>query len=244
MNENTVTQLKIIVERTVRPVRASTLRKRKMREELLAHVSDVFEEESAQNADERIALEQVALRFGSPAEVTSQLQESVPSSDAVRRYWEGQPGEPAWRTAIRFAWVSGTFSLALTVIFVSVGSFTEGGIGTWPGEALILCLHPVLAIPVWLSGLVFLTNWMENALCGSAGRSRLKVAVVAAGSCLFMALWLAAVSWPIWSARPDYLIEVMIVGCCLGAPGFTYALAQPAHLRRRYHEEWACLDIS
>ena len=41
MNESTLTQLKIIVERAVRPVRASISRKRKMREELLAHVSGV-----------------------------------------------------------------------------------------------------------------------------------------------------------------------------------------------------------
>ena len=44
MNESTLTRLKIVVERAVRPVRASTARKRKMREELLAHVVGVFEE--------------------------------------------------------------------------------------------------------------------------------------------------------------------------------------------------------
>ena len=43
MNESTLTQLKIVVERAVRPVRASFARKRKVREELLAHVSGVFE---------------------------------------------------------------------------------------------------------------------------------------------------------------------------------------------------------
>jgi hypothetical protein len=67
INESTLTQLKIIVERAVRPVRASTSRKRKMREELLAHVVGVFEEESANLGDERTALEQTALRFGNPA---------------------------------------------------------------------------------------------------------------------------------------------------------------------------------
>ena len=106
MNESTLTELKIIVERAVRPVRASTARKRKMREELLAHVVGVFEEEGAKLGDDRAALERTALRFGNPAEVTGQLQESVPARDAVRRYWEGRPGEPAWRTAIRLAWVS------------------------------------------------------------------------------------------------------------------------------------------
>jgi hypothetical protein len=44
MNESTLTQLKIIVERAVRPVRASIARKRKMREELLAHVVGVFDD--------------------------------------------------------------------------------------------------------------------------------------------------------------------------------------------------------
>ena len=83
MNESTLTQLKIIVERAVRPVRASTPRKRRMREELLAHVSGVFAEESAKLGNDRAALERTALRFGSPAEVTSQLQESVPARDAI-----------------------------------------------------------------------------------------------------------------------------------------------------------------
>ena len=67
MNESTLTQLKIIVERAVRPVEASIARKRKMREELLAHVVGVFEEESARLGDDRAALERTALRFGNPA---------------------------------------------------------------------------------------------------------------------------------------------------------------------------------
>jgi hypothetical protein len=67
INESTLTQLKIIVEREVRPIRASTSRKGKMREELLAHVVGVFEEESAKLGDERTALERTALRFGNPA---------------------------------------------------------------------------------------------------------------------------------------------------------------------------------
>src|SRR6185369_12049910 len=47
MNDNNLIQLMTIVERAVRPVQASTSRKRKMREELLAHVTGVFEEEAA-----------------------------------------------------------------------------------------------------------------------------------------------------------------------------------------------------
>ena len=243
MNESTLTQLKIIVERAVRPVRASTTRKGKMREELLAHVVGVFEEEWAKLGDERAAVERTALRFGNPAEVTRQLQESVPARDAVRRYWEGRPGEPAWRTAIRFAWVSGTFALVVAV-FVLVPT-TVGLVGGWSREALILSLCAVLTIPAWLSGVVFLTSFMEKAVYGPAGRSWLKVALVVAGSWLFMLLWFAAWSWPTWSAEWVYShpFAIVLAGFLMGAL-HVCALAQSSLLRRRYQEEWERLPIN
>ena len=244
MNESTLTQLKIIVERAVRPVRASISRKGKMREELLAHVVGVFEEERARLGDYQAALARTALRFGDTAEVTSQLQESVPARDALRRYWEGRPGEPAWRTAIRFAWVSGTFALVLAVFFLAVASFTVGSVGAWPREVLILSLWAVLTIPAWLSSLVFLTSFMEKALYGPAGRSWLKVALLVAGSWLFMLLLLAAWSWPIWSAGRGYLNpNAIVLAGFLIVPMHACALAQSSLLRRRYQEEWGRLPI-
>jgi hypothetical protein len=247
MNESTLTHLKIIVERAVRSVSASTSRKRRMREELLAHVSGVFEEESAKLDNERAALERTALRFGSPVDVTRQLQDTVPARDAVRRYWEGQPGEPVLRTAIRFAWVTGTFALALAVFLLAITVLAVGPVGAWPREALIQCTCAVFAVPAGLSGLVLMTSWMENALDRPAGRSRLKVAVVAAGSSLFLLLLLAAVSRPFWSAQWDFLGAVVIAVIAgfpvVSAPAWTYVLAQESFSRRRYHEEWAHLEL-
>ena len=236
MNESTLTRLKIVVERAVRPVRASTARKRKMREELLAHVVGVFEEEAARLGDERAALERTALRFGNPAEVTRQLQESVPARDAVRRYWEGRPGEPAWRTAIRVAWVSGTIALVVAVCVLA--PCTVGSVGAWPREALIQSVCAVLTIPAWLSGVVFLTSLMEKAVSGPAGRSWLKVALVVAGSWSFMLLWFAAWSWPILSAVWAYpnLNAIVLTGFLI-VPLHACALAQSSLVRRRYHEE-------
>jgi hypothetical protein len=240
MTESNLIQLKIIVERAVRPVRASTSRKGKMREELLAHVGGVFEEECARLGDERAAVERTALRFGNPAEVTCQLQESVPARDAVRRCWEGRPGEPVWRTAIRFAWVSGTFALVVAVFVLA--PTTLGLVGAWPREVLIMSLCAVLTIPVWLSGVVFLTSFMETALHGPAGRSWLKVALVVAGSWLFMLLWFAAWSWPTWSAEWVYShpFAIVLAGFLMGAL-HVCALAQSSLLRRRYQEEWGRL---
>jgi hypothetical protein len=241
MNESTLTRLRTIVERVVRPVRASTTRKRKMREELLAHVAGVFEEEAARLGDERVAVERTALRFGDPAEVTSQLQEAVPARDAVRRYWEGRPGEPAWRTAIRFAWVSGTFALLFVVSFLAVGAAASSevrSVGGWTREALILTLCAVLTVPAWLSGLVFLTSFMEKALYGQAGRSWLKVGLLIGGSCLLMLLWFAAWGWPIWSVPFAIVLAAFLI-----VAFHACALAQVSHLRRRDHEEWERLPI-
>jgi hypothetical protein len=241
MNESSLTQLKIIVERAVRPVRASTLHKRKIREELLAHVSGVFEEGFAQLNDERAALERTALRFGTAAEVTWQLQESVPASDGFRRLWEGRPGESTIRVAFRLAWVSGT----LAVFIFVVALFAVGSIRALPLEALILCLGPVLALPVYLSGLAFLTDWMEKALYSHTGRSRLKAVFVAAGSWLFTMLWCAGITWSTWPAEPDYLTVILTaVWLTPMALLFPYALARSSADRMRCHEEWACLDIA
>jgi len=248
MNESTLTQLKIIVERPVRPVRASTSRKRKMREELLAHVVGVFEEESAKLGDERAALQRTAQRFGNPAEVTSELQETVPARDAIRRFWEGRPGEPALRTAIRFAWVSGMFALVIAGSLLAVGfsfevgSFEVGSVDAWPREALIQSLCAVLIIPAWLSGLVFLTSFMEKALYGPAGHSRLKVVLVVVGSWLFMLLLLTAWSWPIWSAEWTYSSAIVLAGFLIVAL-HACGLAQSSLLWTRYREEWGRLPI-
>jgi hypothetical protein len=239
MNESTLTQLKIIVERAVRPVRASTFRKRKMREELLAHVCGVFGEEFAQLGDDR-ALERTTQRFGNPAEVTSQLQESIPFSDGIRRFWEGRPGESTMRTAFRLAWVSGT----LAVFSFVVALFAVGSTSALPLEALIMCLGAVLALPVYLSGLAFLTDWMEKALYGPPGRFRLKVALVAAGSWVFTMLWCAGLTWRTWPAEPDYLAAILFAAWLTPmALLFPYALAKSSAVRIRYHEEWARLPL-
>ena len=146
---------------------------------------------------------------------------------------------------MRLAWVSGTFALVLAVFILAVVSFTVASVGAWPREALIQSLCAVLTIPAWLSGLVFLTSFMEKALYGPAGRSWLKVALVVAGSWLFMLLLLAPASWPLWFAEWDYPSAALMAACLVVLTTFLpWALAQSSHLRRQNHEEWACLDIA
>ena len=102
MNEAAEKELKILVERTVRPVRATIVRKRQMREELLAHLVSIFDEESQKVGDEQAALDQAKRRFGDPGELTTQLQQAVPRWDRWRSILENmgcQPDESAWHLA-------------------------------------------------------------------------------------------------------------------------------------------------
>jgi hypothetical protein len=70
-------ELKVLVERAVRPVRAPRVRKKAMREELLAHLGDVFEDELARKQNESQALLTTRSRFGDPAALTEELQRTV-----------------------------------------------------------------------------------------------------------------------------------------------------------------------
>ena len=102
MNDATMKELKVVVERAVRPVRATMARKRKMREELLAHLTAIFEEETGRLGDEQAALDQARQRFGDPRELTGQLQQAVPWWDRCCSVLENmgyRPDESAWHLA-------------------------------------------------------------------------------------------------------------------------------------------------
>jgi ATP-dependent Clp protease ATP-binding subunit ClpC len=240
MSESTLTRLKIIVERAVRPVRASIGRKRKMREELLAHVVGVFEEESAKFGDEQAALQRTALRFGNPAEVTGQLQESVPAGDSIARFFEGRPGEAAMWLPIRIA----CWAIAWELIGVTVALFACEWVTMLPREEMITFVYVFLAPPVYWLGLAFLTDWIEKGVYDPAGVSRLRVALSAASSLLFMLLLVAGAVWSDWPMDSDHLGAVLLPGML--APGsvvLAWSLAHRNAPRRRYHEEWGRLLI-
>jgi hypothetical protein len=97
-------ELMVPVERAVRAVHASAARKRRMRQELLAHLTAIFEEERARGGDEQLALAQAVRRFGDPADLTRDLQASVPR---LERWLLGllhrRPGERGLWHALRLA---------------------------------------------------------------------------------------------------------------------------------------------
>ena len=119
MNETVLLKLKIIIERAVRPVKAPLSRKKKMREELLAHVTGVFEEEISHHLDEATALFEVEKRFGDPIELSRKLQETVSTINRVEwhlaQWLQTRPAESLLHRATRVGVMSFVFQLILTV---------------------------------------------------------------------------------------------------------------------------------
>ena len=86
------TQIRIlqmkIVERAVRPVRAGTPCKRKIREELLAHLTEIYDEELARLHDPAAAIDAAARRFGDPAELSRELEAALPFHERISHFVE------------------------------------------------------------------------------------------------------------------------------------------------------------
>jgi hypothetical protein len=103
MTEKSETQLKVIVERAVRPVVASAGRKNRMREELLAHLTAIAEDELASHGDERRALQRATERFGSASTLSRDLQMSLPCRERWAAHIENTFARRSGQSAIRYA---------------------------------------------------------------------------------------------------------------------------------------------
>jgi hypothetical protein len=229
MSDPNLTQLKIIVERAVRPVRASTPRKAKMRKELLAHVSDVYEEE-AKVGDEQVALARTQERFGPAAELTGQLQASVPRGDSFARFLEDlvvRPGESTLRRATRNA-------LMMSLLFCSA-VLLRGQL--WP-------IIPAAAVLFFC--FTFLNHWMRDALYGTSGRSWLRAVLVGGASSLLIpgatfGVCLTITGEP-WSSMRNILPLLPWAISLTWVPVAVTAYANEKELR--YRREWDSLQIS
>lgn len=121
-------QLRIHVERIVRPIRAAAGRKNKMRNELLAHLVQKAEALVAAGADESAACAEAIEQLGDPAALRADLQATVPALERLAyarlpacgffdAYFEKTDGE----TAFHFALVRTAFTaLAVAVVLLPI----------------------------------------------------------------------------------------------------------------------------
>jgi ATP-dependent Clp protease ATP-binding subunit ClpC len=169
-----------IVERTVRPVRASTARKRKMREELLAHLTAIYDQEQARCQDPNAAHIAAAQRFGDPAELSRELDAALPYheriSHFVERFFAYRAPESATHYSLRMA-IHTFVMLAVILGLVTVGVYLGfGWIETVQTMARVLAAIVLLTPPAQ-----FVAWWayikMRDAMWGAFG-SRKSIARV------------------------------------------------------------------
>jgi hypothetical protein len=137
MNDSVLTELKAVVERAVRPVRATIAQKRRMREELLSHLVSIFEEEAKSLGDEQRARERTRERFGDPRELSKQLQESVPRWDRCRSIMERlgyQRDESVWHLAAKHLLVTLLIYAVAVLIWLPIMVALQPVISTVPGR--------------------------------------------------------------------------------------------------------------
>jgi hypothetical protein len=171
-------ELMIQVERAVRPLRAESRRKLKMRRELLAHLTCIYEEELARRSDPAAARVEALRRFGDPAALTRELQDSVPFLErmlhtpipasnwlgAIQRLCARRPSESDRHYAVRSAVWQGVL---LTFGAVPFGLIRMAGLG-WalgPSELGVMagCL---VALAIINSAFVYFVSVMARAVQG------------------------------------------------------------------------------
>jgi hypothetical protein len=253
MNDTVLKELKIIVERAVRPVQARLIRKRKMCEELLGHLVSIYEEEAARLGDEQAALRRTQERFGNPRQLAGELQSTVPHWHALisafERLWELQPSQSAWRVALRYfvatlvLYVGGVL-MALPAL-IAMPAMIARGRAYDVGTILWILLVTSLFSMVMGLLLLFLPLGIGRALYGEPSERSLRRATLycLASLPIFPAMAFL-VYWPLTGDLSSSLDHFRL-GCYLApaAPILFLLIARQVTDEVRYQEEWACLDI-
>jgi hypothetical protein len=168
-------ELRIHVERIVRPIHASVPRKNKMREELLAHLRTAFVEERATVPTDEVAVERAKQRLGDPDALRAELQSAVPWYERIghtrvpirlEMVDYGLSRKYGWRASARFATeiigcliVSAPMLFALAYLVSSRAGLNRPARVDF-GECLLTM--SVMAVMLWVS--LFVTFWLFDVI--------------------------------------------------------------------------------
>ena len=248
-------ELMIAVERAVRPVHAGPVRKRRMRQELLAHLTGTFEEEQARGGDEPAALARALQRFGDPADLARDLQASVPRSerweDWVAGLFRQRPGEAGVRHGLRLAALAAGF-VFVGLLFIPVVLVAAGR--DWSDVRIGLAAMAVIAGSAFLSVLAGYGLCRELAAPRGTG-SLLRAAAhgvgaLVAGAVMVVGGYLTQPENPLWEfilrspGDPRALgALVWFTGLPLIVAPLAAGLVRMERARAESSGDWASLEI-
>jgi hypothetical protein len=218
MNEAILQILRRPVERAVRQLVVSTDRRRKMREELLAHLITVYESERIQGLSEVVAAERAVERFGDPQALRAELQATVSWSHRQLAHLDnlivGPPGVAPWRHGLRGAGMIFTILGAVWLAIMVLAQFKPrmGDLGELSSN--------FLAFAIAGSVTAFLVTWATDTASRSDGSIRIVVyagMMGVTGVTIFAfasgLTWMFQGAGESWAQRGTILLSPVISGC-------------------------------
>jgi len=250
MNESTRKQLQVAVEKAVRPARVGWEHQVRIREELMAHVTGIFEEEWRRLGDEPAAAQEAVHRFGDPAKLTDELNASRSFEQRfaylMERWFGWRAPESAARYTVRLSVRIFLTILAVMVVVPFSLSLIIGGPNhramAFDAIWVIPCLVCAAVYPL---GLLYFK--IRDALFGFCSpRSWPRIAGYGALFALtFFAFGLASATLGAWSWQEGWdLVVPYWLLASLVAPVVTIGIARfrgPAEIR---HTEWSSLQLN
>lgn len=250
MNDTVTHELEVLVERSVRPVRAPFATKKRMREDLLSHLSSTFEDEFTKSDDETESLRLTRERFGNPVEISRELQQSVPRHHEFSCWFEQtlaqQPGESFLHLVFKHQMVAGIY-FGLIAALGLVFQLHRGD----PG--LMLWVFGIIMIVSGLTGsmMQWLTDQMGRTLLNpKAQRSRrLKwryglLSLVIFPGYLFLNYLGLGFGPGIESLTPSREAYLSLPALALLGLLTVYLMGPKSAERTLYQEKWAGLDVA
>lgn len=251
MNDSTLLQLKVTVERVVRPAQAPLKQKKKMREELLGHLTGVFEDELSRSGNEQDALIQAEMRFGDPAELAKNFEKSFLLKDRVELFVERLIAPRTEESIVQRASRYGLMIFALDaflnialclIIFPLIGKTAQIGISSY----ILLLVAIAIGWTMFISTLV--TLGLGRRLFGTSTRSYLRGVILIIASCLvpvMVPLIIVAGTSPFAAGEWKLATPTLwgIVPMTILYPLLLVALAKAFSNEAKYREEWAQLAI-
>ncbi|MGD0382189.1 MAG: hypothetical protein ABSA77_01625 [Thermoguttaceae bacterium] len=247
MNENTHKALMIEVERAVRPVRASQARKLRMREELLAHLTAIFEDEATRCRDEQTALNQAKQRFGDPRELARELQQTVPISSRIYYLLEITGFRMLSDSPLMFVVKGLLFTisiLAITAPLLLIALNFQGKTAEFGMREIIVVKMLVIIMGSMMLGVVFLSRLYKTFFAERSGRFGARAAIdILISLCAFPLL--AFTNFIVLTGDLTASMAQTRFACIFApaAPVIFLLLARQHALEIRAQEKWSNLEI-
>ncbi len=239
-----------IVERAVRPLRCGARYKRKIREELLAHLNGIFEEERATSNDPHAALVAASKRFGDPVALSRQLESALPWHERMtylaERWFGWRAPESATRMMLRVSLLTGAIFCGFMVLIMGLTYVLRGSrFADGPALRTLAAMAFLLPVAQFLIGVCYYR--IRDSFFGVFGSAKSTLGAIVFAVLLalsMMACSVAAIALINASFAPALELAVQIIVASIGTAIVCTILARQHGTTEIRDVVWACLDVA